>query len=111
MRKLVTALDIVVIAIVLGSCDAINAGFLPYEKKPSVMNVLVTVVPSTNDEIRERCGAGAFECATVATPTFPYSTMWIDMPQSFSDTTRVCNLGHEFLHSLGATHRDQSKGG
>lgn len=71
--------------------------------QPQIDTVIATVVWVDAEGIRKVCDNGA-ACATVATPERPYSTIWAQRPESFSDR-RTCQIGHEFLHALGARHR------
>lgn len=82
-----------------------------YVTPPNLGTVVVSVVWTTEEEIRRPggvCGDAApswTACATVGTRESPMSTIWAQMPASFSDARKVCALGHEVLHSLGATHK------
>ena len=88
------------IPLVLGGC-AVTPG---YQVPPMRDQVLVRINWANNDQIRRRCGPNAFACATIGTPNVPMSQIYAEKPVSRSDKRRVCTLGHEFLHSLGARH-------
>lgn len=59
---------------------------------------------STPEQIVSKCGPGKVSCATVATVRIPSSHIWAQKPRGFDDHERVCTLGHELLHALGADH-------
>ena len=75
-----------------------------YQTPPLRDQVMVRINWSSNEQIRRRCGPHAFACATIGIPTVPMSQIWAERPSSRNDRRRVCTLGHEFLHSLGARH-------
>ena len=73
----------------------------PFVKGPS--NFACVFVNWTEEaHIQNYCAPGAQACATTA--QMP-NTIWTPKPKAFDDERRVLMLGHEFLHSLGATHR------
>lgn len=74
-----------------------------YTVKPTISRVQVQVFWGTLEETKARCGQDAVACATIGTPEKPMSDIYAVMPASFTDR-RVCVLGEEFLHSLGARH-------
>lgn len=76
----------------------------PFDRPPVLTEVWVTVDWSTIDQIKQRCGNDKLACATVGRPDVPYSRIWAEKPQSLTDSRRICSLGHEFMHSLGANH-------
>jgi hypothetical protein len=75
-----------------------------FDQPTTLTEVSVRVAWSTNDQIRRRCGENKLACATVGQPAVPYSQIWTEKPAGTHDTRKVCSLGHEFLHSLGANH-------
>ena len=77
----------------------------PYVKPPQINEATIRFEWMTNDQIAKRCSEHSFACGTVGSVEMPNSTIYAEMPQGFGDTNRVCLLGHEVLHSLGATHR------
>jgi hypothetical protein len=77
-----------------------------FDQPPTLTEVSVRVAWSTNDQIRQRCGESKFACATVGQANVPYSQIWTEKPSGNRDSRKVCTLGHEFLHSLGANHND-----
>jgi hypothetical protein len=77
-----------------------------FATQPTVTEVSVRVAWSTTDQIWDRCGPNKYACATVAKPSVPYSQIWTEKPSGTRDRRKVCTLGHEFLHSLGADHKD-----
>ena len=76
-----------------------------YTVKPTITRVQVQVFWGTIAETKARCGQDALACATIGTPEKPMSDIYAVMPASFTDQ-RVCTLGEEFLHSLGARHAE-----
>ena len=87
------------------ACIAILSGCATaFDQPPVLTEVWVTVDWSTNDQIKQRCGYDKLACATVGRPEVPYSRIWTEKPQSLTDSRRICSLGHEFMHSLGANH-------
>jgi hypothetical protein len=76
----------------------------PYVREPHLQTVAVQVAWLTPEQIHQRCGAGAAACSTVNTFDGQMGLIWAQMPRAFDDYERVYQLGHELLHSLGATH-------
>lgn len=76
----------------------------PYVTEPHLDVVVVRVEWLTEAGLRTRCGANAQACATVGRHNGDVTYLWALKPASFSDEARVCALGHELLHGLGATH-------
>ena len=89
------------------SCLAASAGCAApaFEQPPTLTEVWVSVTWSTNEQIRQRCGYDKIACATVGQPNVPYSRIWTEKPLTLTDSRRICSLGHEFMHSLGADHK------
>lgn len=86
----------------LAGCEAFEQ---PYKQPPQVSQVVVTVVWTDKETIERQCGnKHAYACATVATAAQPFSTIYAIKPRSFTHAPLVEALGHELLHSLGATH-------
>jgi hypothetical protein len=86
-------------------CAAIAAcAPVPYLADPALTQVSISVRWSTVEQIQKRCGFDKLACATYGTEALPFSTIWAERPLSFDDAGRVCTLGHELLHSLGARH-------
>jgi hypothetical protein len=75
-----------------------------FEQPPVLTEVSVRVAWSTNAQIKNRCGHDKLACATVGKPEIPHSQIWTERPSDPRDKPKVCALGHEFLHSLGANH-------
>ena len=76
-----------------------------YAKPPQLGSVHVTVKWVDAADIAKVCSnPKAYACATVGTLQQPASFIYAMRPRSFSDSVRVEALGHELLHSLGATH-------
>ena len=94
------------LALLLAGCSEAAGVFeQPYKQGPQIDGVLVHVVWTDAAEIRLRCGnKSAYACATVGTPELPFSTIYAIKPRSFTHAPLVEALGHELLHSLGATH-------
>ena len=81
---------------VLGGC-----GYsLPFVKEPG--NFACVRVVWTED-IQNHCAPNARGCATVRNG-HNVGTIWARKPKAFDDHEAVCTIGHEFLHSLDATH-------
>ena len=74
----------------------------PYGFGPNLGFVCINVRWSTPEETRAICGAGS--CAQVGQRAGQVVQIWARRPDSFADSAAVCALGHEVLHSLGATH-------
>jgi hypothetical protein len=89
---------VALIPLVFGGCAVTPS----YQVPPMREQVMVRINWSNNDQIRRRCGPTAFACATIGTPNVPMSQIYAEKPAGRSDKRRVCTLGHEFLHSLGA---------
>lgn len=77
----------------------------PYVTEPHLDAVVVRVQWLSEAEVRKHCGPQSLACATVGRHNGDMSYLWAVRPASFSDESRVCALGHELLHSLGATHQ------
>ena len=75
-----------------------------FDQPPTLSEVSVRVAWSTSEQIRQRCGHDKLACATVGKVNLPVSQIWTEKPSNIRDTRKVCILGHEFLHSLGANH-------
>jgi hypothetical protein len=75
-----------------------------FDQPLKLNEVSVRVAWSSNDQIRQRCGFDRLACATVGSANLPVSMIWTEKPASRRDSQKVCALGHEFLHSLGANH-------
>lgn len=86
------------VSVLLAGCTS-----LPFVTPPQLESVTVAVRWSSIDEIALHCGIESIACATVGSTATPYSVIWAQRPDSFDDP-RVCDLGHEFLHALGARH-------
>lgn len=65
--------------------------------------VCIAPVWSTPAEIREMCGPTANACAEVGQYDGQIRRLWLERPEFFDDR-KTASLGHEVLHSLGATH-------
>ena len=85
---------------ILGGCAIAPS----YQTPPTRDQVLVRINWSQSDAIKRRCGPLAIACATIGSPDVPMSQIYAEKPAGRSDKRRVCTLGHEFLHSLGARH-------
>lgn len=87
----------VLLPLVLSGCATYTQ---PFVTKPG--NFACVFVQWTEEsKIQNYCAPGAEACGTVAHRP---NTMWAPMPEAFDDFWRVYKVGHEFLHSLGATH-------
>ena len=74
---------------------------LPFVKEPG--NAACVYVHWIEESmIQAYCPPGAGACATV---NHRPNMIWTTKPAAFDDERNVLKLGHEFLHSLGATHR------
>jgi hypothetical protein len=93
-------------SLVISCCVALLAGCATpgFDQPPTLTEVSVRVAWSTTDQIKQRCGYDKLACALVGKPEVPYSQIWTEKPSSSRDSRKVCALGHEFLHSLGANH-------
>lgn len=87
---------------VLGGCASFDKQFTV---KPTISRVQVQVFWGTIEETKARCGQDALACATIGSPERPMSDIYAVMPASFTDR-RVCTIGEEFLHALGARHAE-----
>ncbi len=85
----------VVIFFLLTGCASTEQRFV---KEPGNF-ACAQVVWSDTAKIQSSCAPGSSACATVGN-----GTIWTPKPASFDDFWNVYRLGHEFLHSLGATH-------
>jgi hypothetical protein len=92
--------------LVIACCVGLLAGCATpqFDQPPSLTEVSVRVAWSTNDQINVRCGSDKLACATVGRAETPFSQIWTEKPSNNRDSRKVCALGHEFLHSLGANH-------
>ena len=95
-------------SLVVSCCVALLAGCATpqFEQPPTLTEVSVRVAWSTSDQIKQRCGYDKLACATVGKVNLPVSQIWTEKPSGTRDSRKVCALGHEFLHSLGANHLD-----
>jgi hypothetical protein len=93
-------------SIIISFCLAVLTGCATpsFDQPPTLTEVSVRIAWSTNDQIRQRCGHDKLACATVGRVSLPMSQIWTEKPSNLRDTRKVCALGHEFLHSLGANH-------
>ncbi len=93
---------VLIFTLMLAGCATQQSYLTP----PTLEYVTVRMVwLETVDGVRESCrnqSAGA--CATVGKHNGGLVTIWAMKPTSFSDESRMCKLGHELLHNLGATH-------
>lgn len=88
-----------------GCSEAAGIFEQPYKTPPVLASVIVTVVWTDKAEIERRCdNKHAYACATVGTRENPVSTIYAIRPRSFTHAPLVEALGHELLHSFGATH-------
>ncbi len=74
----------------------------PFIQEPGTF-ACVRVEWSDAARIRSRCTPGAAACATAGNG-IDMQHIWARKPAGFNDYEAVLRLGHEFLHSLGATH-------
>jgi hypothetical protein len=93
-------------SIIISLCLALLAGCATpsFDQPPTLTEVSVRVAWSTADQIKQRCGYDKLACATVGKVNLPMSHIWTEKPANIRDSRKVCTLGHEFLHSLGANH-------
>jgi hypothetical protein len=77
-----------------------------FDQPPSLSEVTVRVAWSSVPQIVQRCGPNKYACATVGKVNVPFSQIWTEKPSDLRDSRKVCTLGHEFLHALGADHID-----
>lgn len=75
----------------------------PFLKEPGTF-ACVRVNWTEEKKIQNYCSPKAEACGTVGNGQ-NLETIWTPKPAAFDDFERVYKLGHEFLHSLGATHR------
>ena len=75
---------------------------LEYISPPILTTICLTVNWSTKEQIKEICSGHA--CGEVGFTGGGCSNIWVERPDSFGDEERLRLLGHEVLHSLGATH-------
>lgn len=88
------------VLLALGGC----AGYgQPFTTQPSSF-ACVTVHWTEVAQIQAYCPPGATACATVG-HVAGSAHIWIPKPMAFDDHAAVYKLGHELLHSLGATHK------
>jgi hypothetical protein len=73
---------------------------LPFLKEPGQFACVQVYWTETPEK---RCGVGKVACATVG-DGLNLQHLFAPKPRAFDDYDRVCALGHEFLHSLGAQH-------
>lgn len=90
------------VVIVLSGCAVLEQA---YEQEPHLGIVCVQPVWSSAAEIQAMCGEGTAACGQIGQHNGQLRLMWAERPASFSDAAKVCALGHELLHNLGATHR------
>lgn len=88
----------VVLLLLLSGCATLEQGFIKEPGDFACVNVRWT------ENVQNYCAPGAGACATVGNGQ-NLSTIWTPKPRSFDDFQAVYKLGHEFLHSLGATHK------
>lgn len=90
-------------AITLAACAPLE----PFTQAPTYQKVCVAVKWSSPAAIQQACRSGnVIACATIppADMREPHAVIWTEKPASFDDRDRVCALGHEMLHALGANH-------
>lgn len=75
----------------------------PFEKLPDESLACVAVQWTETPQIKNHCSPSAAACGTVGNGS-NLNMIWTPKPRSFDDYHRVYLLGHELLHSLGATH-------
>lgn len=75
----------------------------PYVVPPQLDQVTVHVYWLTEGQIQARM-PGTMAFATHGTKDMPVTAIWAIRPDGFDDAPRVCALGHEMLHVLGARH-------
>lgn len=94
-------------SIIVSCCVALLTGCAApsFDQPPTLTEVSVRVAWSTSEQIKQRCGYDKVACATVGKVTLPMSQIWTEKPSNIRDSRKVCLLGHEFLHSLGANHQ------
>ena len=92
---------LLILALLLAGCAD-----QPYVNPPTLEYITVRMVWVGGIEtLRESCQHHrANGCATVGRYNGDLVTIWARKPTSFSDEPRLCTLGHELLHALGATH-------
>ena len=73
----------------------------PFLKEPGNFACVQVV---WTEQIQNHCSPGARGCATVRNG-HNVGTIWARKPKAFDDYEAVCTIGHEFLHSLDATHQ------
>lgn len=82
----------------LGGCVSYSQ---PFVSQPGVFSC-VEVHWTARENIQAYCPRGATACATVGGSP---GQIWARKPEAFDDFEAVYELGHEFLHSLGARHK------
>lgn len=88
----------IVVVLLLAGCP--SAPFLE-QPRSGIVCTNVQFLPAT--ELAKHCPPGAAACATVGRVGVLQS-IYAPRPRDWTDHERICYLGHELLHNLGATH-------